>query len=115
LGRRRRKRIKKVVRRSTLMSRYFICPICGQRTLTIDFKKSNKPGTKLAIVRCGNCKLYLNMEVPEVLDKIDVYNKVVDLVHEGKIEQYMKPSSVEGVGENEEQSTKVANGEEGER
>ncbi len=101
MGRRRRKRIKKMPRRSTLATRYFVCPVCGQQTLTVDFKKSDKPGTKLAIVRCGNCKLYLTMEVPEVLDKIDVYNKVVDLVHEGKIEEYMARSGEEEVGEKE--------------
>jgi transcription elongation factor Elf1 len=95
LGRRRRKKIKKMPRRSTLALKYFVCPICGQQTLTVDFKKSDKPGMKLAIVRCGTCKLYLTMEVPEVLDKVDVYNKVVDLVHEGKLEEYLRKSGEE--------------------
>lgn len=114
MGRRRRKRVKKVVRRSTLATRYFICPICGQQTLTINFKKGNKPGTKLAIVRCGSCKLYLTMEVPDILDKIDVYNKVVDLVHEGKIEEYMSASG-ESIEKGEEKSSEVVNREEGEK
>jgi len=99
MGRRRRKKIKRVTKKFTIMTKYFVCPICGQLTLTVDFKKSNRPGYKTAIVRCGNCRLYLTMEVPEILDKIDVYNKVVDLVHEGKISEYIaqqEGSTIEG-------------------
>lgn len=103
MGRRRRKRIKRMPRRSTLLSRYFSCPVCGQQTLTIDFKKAEGPGIKLAIVRCGGCGLNLSMDVPEVLEKIDVYNKVVDMVYEGKLPP---PGGLEGevlaVGESAE-------------
>ena len=87
MGRRRRKKIKRVRRTRKITSlRYFQCPICGEPTLTIDFEKiKDKPGYKKAIVKCGNCGLYLELEVPEILDRIDVYNKVVDMAYEGKL------------------------------
>jgi transcription elongation factor Elf1 len=88
LGRRRRKKVKRVRRTRKITSlRYFQCPICGQPTLTIDFEKiKDKPGYKKAIVKCGSCGLYVELEVPEILDRIDVYNKVVDMAYEGKLE-----------------------------
>ncbi|MEB2836139.1 MAG: hypothetical protein GSR80_000157 [Desulfurococcales archaeon] len=87
MGRRRRKKIKRVRRTRKLTSiRYFECPICGQPTLTIDFEKlKDKPGFKKAIVKCGSCGLYLELEVPELYERIDVYNKVVDMAYEGKL------------------------------
>ncbi len=87
MGRRRRKKIKRVRRTRKLTSmRYFECPICGQPTLTIDFERlKDKPGFKKAIVKCGSCGLYLELEVPELYERIDVYNKVVDMAYEGKL------------------------------
>jgi len=89
VGRRRRKKIKRVRRTRKITSlRYFECPVCGQPTLTIDFQKiKEKPGYKKAIVKCGSCGLYLELEVPELLDRIDVYNKIVDMAYEGKLEE----------------------------
>ena len=106
MGRRRRKKIRrvKVVRRPR---RYFNCPVCGELTLTVEFKKSEAPGVKTALVRCGSCKLYLSMEVPEALERVDVYNKVVDLAYAGELERVMEeaaanPSVEEGIGVEEE-------------
>lgn len=98
---RRRKRRKKIVKRRTLPPRYFECPRCGSKTLTIDFKKSGKLRTKIAVVRCGTCGLHCEFEVPEILDRVDVYNKVVDLVYEGRLEECMQAGE-EGVGGEEE-------------
>ena len=94
MGRRRRKKIKRVRRTRKLTSiRYFECPICGQPTLTIDFEKlKDKPGFKKAIVKCGSCGLYLELEVPELYERIDVYNKVVDMAYEGKLEETRRGS-----------------------
>lgn len=90
MGRRRRKKVRRVRRTRRVTSlRYFECPVCGQPTLTIDFKKADKPGYKLAIVKCGSCHLHLEMEVPELLDRVDVYNRVVDLAYEGKLDEYI--------------------------
>ena len=84
---RRRKRRKKIVRRRSMPPRYFQCPRCGSMTLTVDFKKTGKHGTKLAIVRCGTCGLHCELEVPEALERVDVYNKIVDLVYEDRLEE----------------------------
>ncbi|GAB6147726.1 hypothetical protein [Stetteria hydrogenophila] len=86
MARRRRRRKLGVVRRVKKPARYFTCPVCHKFTLTIDFKKSDKPGTKIAVVRCGSCGLNLNLEVPEVYEAVDVYGLVVDKVHSGEIE-----------------------------
>lgn len=88
MGRRRRRKVKRMRRARKVTSlKYFQCPICGQPTLTIDFEKiEDKPGYKRAVVKCGNCGLYLELEVPEILDRIDVYNRVVDMAYEGKLE-----------------------------
>ena len=90
VARRRRKRFK-VVKRVQRPSRYFQCPRCGAMTLTVDFKKINE-SEKLAIVRCGTCKLYCEFRVPAVLDRVDVYNKVVDLAYDGRLDECSKPS-----------------------
>ncbi len=84
---RRRKRRKKIVRRRRLPGRYFQCPRCGSMTLTIDFKKSDKPGYKVAVARCGTCGLYCEIEVPALLERIDVYNKIADLVYEDRLDE----------------------------
>lgn len=86
---RRRKRRKKIVKKRTLPPRYFQCPRCGSMTLTVDFKKTDKLRIKRAIVRCGTCGLHCEFEVQEVLDRVDVYNKVVDLVYENRLEECM--------------------------
>lgn len=103
----RRKRRKKigVVRRVKRPARYFICPVCHQPTLTIDFRKSENPGTKLAVVRCGSCGLHLELEVPEVYERVDVYGLVVDKVSSGEIEEAMhagEGSAEEGLDFEEE-------------
>ena len=104
---RRRKRRKKIVKKRTLPPRYFQCPRCGSMTLTVDFKKTGKPRTKLAIVRCGNCGLYCELEVPDILDRVDVYNKIVDMVYEDRLEECVTKKEEEGeVVENEEESSR---------
>ncbi len=87
---RRRKRRKKVRKKVRLPSRYFQCPVCGSMTLTIDFKKTDKPGKKLAIAKCGTCGLYCEFEVPEVMERIDVYNMISDLAYEGRLDECRK-------------------------
>ncbi len=89
MGRRRKRRKKLTIRRPWRPSRHFMCPVCGQPTLTIDFHDIEDSGdSKMAIVRCGNCGLNLSMEVPLPYEKIDVYARVVDIVEEGRLEEY---------------------------
>jgi transcription elongation factor Elf1 len=72
-------------------SRYFQCPRCGAVTLTIDFEKiEGNEDEKLAIAKCGNCHLYCEMKVPKIYDRVDVYNKVVDLSYENKLNECEK-------------------------
>lgn len=97
---RRRKRRKKIVKRRTLPPRYFQCPRCGSMTLTVDFKKTNRLRVKKAIVRCGTCGLHCEFEVPDILDRVDVYNKVVDLAYEDRLEECMAGEG-EGSGDGE--------------
>ncbi len=55
-------------------------------TLTIDFTKSERFGFKLAVVRCGTCGLYCEREVPDAMERVDVYNIIADMAYEGRLE-----------------------------
>ena len=85
MGRRRKRRVKKKQVRKP--GRYFQCPICNSLTLTIDFKRHNEAGKKMAIVRCGSCGLYCERIVPDIFERVDVYNIVSDLAYDGRIEE----------------------------
>ena len=111
---RRRKRRKKIVKKVRRPSRYFQCPRCGALTLTIDFKREvdgirPRPGMKLAVAKCGNCGLYCVLEVPEIMERVDVYNKIADLVYEDRLDECAPRTGEEGEVEEE-----VAGEEEGE-
>ena len=99
MGRRRKRRVqrKRTVRKP---GRYFQCPVCNSMTLTVDFKKGSRPGVKLAVVRCGSCGLYCVREVPEIYERVDVYNIISDLAYEGRIEEECRHED-EGVEEAE--------------
>lgn len=86
MARRRRKRIKHV-KKVLKPSRYFQCPRCGAMTLTIDFRKLDSADEKLAEAKCGTCGLHCYLKVPAVLDRVDVYNKIVDLVYEDRLSE----------------------------
>ena len=105
VGRRRRKKMRKAVRRvSPLFNKYFTCPVCGQQTLTISIKKEEVDGhvKHVAEARCGNCKLYCRFEVAPTMEKIDVYNMVVDYVNEGRIDECSAAPGEEAEEEAEE-------------
>lgn len=95
MARRRRKKSLKP-KRPRHPSRYFQCPRCGSVTLTIDFKNiEGNEDEKLAIAKCGNCHLYCEMKVPKVLDRVDVYNKIVDMSYDNKLDECKKPEEEE--------------------
>ena len=87
MGRRRKRRKKQRPRGFRPPSRLFQCPVCGALTLTIDFKKADEPGWKIAVIKCSSCKLYCTMKVRSVLDRIDVYNRLVDMVYENRLDE----------------------------
>ncbi|BAN89943.1 Zn ribbon-containing protein [Aeropyrum camini] len=91
MGRRRRKRMRRQVRSvPQVYKRYFTCPRCGSLTLSITLTQAKdeegnvKSGVKRAVAVCGNCGLRCEMEVPEGLEKVDVYNLVSDAYFEGR-------------------------------
>ncbi len=93
---RRRKKYKKVVKRVRRIPKIFQCPNCGSRTLTIRFRKSEVEGMKKAVITCGACGLHYEMNVPEILEAVDVYGKFIDLFEEGSIElEFRKPEEEE--------------------
>ncbi len=105
MGRRRRRRRRlTTIRRPRRQVKYFTCPICHKPTLTIDFKKlEDEPGMKLAIVKCGSCGLNLQLKVPEVYERVDVYSIVVDKVYSGELEEAsVEEAAAEGAEEAEE-------------
>ncbi len=86
MGRRRKRRVKqkKFIKRP---ANYFQCPRCQSQTLTIQLKRSENPGMKVAIARCGTCGLYCVIEVPDAYDKIDVYNMISDYAYEDRLDE----------------------------
>jgi len=114
---RRRKRRKRMVKRVKPPSRYFVCPRCGSLTLTIDFKKEvdgvrARPGTKIAVAKCGTCGLYCVMEVPEIMERVDVYNKIADIVYEDRLDECQQLPLGEGAEAIEEDTGLDEGGEE---
>ncbi|MFP3144029.1 MAG: hypothetical protein RXQ93_03290 [Caldisphaera sp.] len=107
MARRRRKKSLKP-KRPRHPSRYFQCPRCGSMTLTIDFVKiKGNDEEKIAIAKCGNCHLYCELKVPKVLDRVDVYNKIVDLSYDNKLSECEKTEEMKleegNIEEDEEQ------------
>ncbi len=113
MGRRRKRRKKKVRRGLRLPPRFFQCPVCGSLTLTIDFKKSDEPGKKIAIARCGTCGLYCVFKVHQNMERIDVYNMLSDLVYENRLDE-CRPTEAEAVEAEEAEPLEEETAEEGE-
>jgi len=88
LGRRKRRKVK--VKRRVIpkaLMRYFQCPLCSSMTLTVDFERSDTMGRKVAVIACGTCGFNCRFEVSDSVERIDVYNRIVDLAYEGRLEE----------------------------
>ncbi|MET1160765.1 MAG: hypothetical protein ABWW65_07385 [Thermoprotei archaeon] len=97
---RRRKKYKRVIKRIKKIPDIFQCPHCSTRTLSVKFQKIDVPGQKLAIITCGTCGLYAELQVPELYENVDVYAKFIDLYESGQISvQFRKPIEAEETGE----------------
>lgn len=83
---RRRKKYKRPVKKIRRIPTFFQCPHCAAKTLRIQFRKINIEGQKLAVITCGTCGLYAEMNVPSLYEQVDVYGKFIDLYEEGSIE-----------------------------
>jgi len=102
---RRRKKYKKPIRKIRKVPKIFQCPNCGARTLTIKFDKLDLPGYKKAIITCGTCGLYHEMQVPELYEPVDVYGRFIDGFEEGEIEVEFRKKTGETGGELEGEGT----------
>jgi transcription elongation factor Elf1 len=81
MGRRRRKRIIKSVRKR--IPTIFNCPNCGSKTVIVKMNKD----TGTATVTCGYCNLLWNTPIKSFEEKVDVYSRFVDTLMEGGIER----------------------------
>jgi len=106
MGRRSRKRYKKIVPRRRKLPNVFQCPSCGLPTLIIDmttYRDDNGAEKKRAIIKCMNPKCGLRAELdnlPTLYEAVDAYSKFLDLLDKGEIEVRYERSN-EGEGESE--------------
>ncbi|MCC6022873.1 MAG: transcription elongation factor [Sulfolobales archaeon] len=85
MGRRSRKRYKKVVQVVRKPPTRFQCPTCGLMTLSISIDRSED----VAIISCSNqnCGLRATLRgIPKIYQEVDVYAKFLDKFTEGSIE-----------------------------
>lgn len=78
-GKRRRKKIK-IIKPKPKLPKTFECPRCGRIAISIEIKNG------ISKIKCGNCGLYAELEVPPIYDEANAYGKFLDLYLEGKIE-----------------------------
>ncbi len=98
MGRRRKRRKIQIRRPLRTLPKIFQCPNCGVKAVTIELDKN----TKKAVIRCGNCKLYAELEVPSAFHEVDVYAKFLDLFYEGSLEYtFLEGEEVEEAKETE--------------
>ncbi len=93
MGRRSRKRYKRIVKPVKRLPRVFQCPACGLPTLTIDlktyFNEELGEERKEALIKCLNpeCRLRAVLrDLPSIYAEVDAYAKFLDAFNEGTIE-----------------------------
>jgi transcription elongation factor Elf1 len=79
MGGKRKKRTK-IIKPKPKLPKTFECPRCGKISISIDIKDG------IAKIKCGNCGLYTDIEVPSVFDEANAYGKFIDLYLDGKLE-----------------------------
>ncbi|MFQ5710585.1 MAG: hypothetical protein ACE5GD_02270 [Candidatus Geothermarchaeales archaeon] len=80
MGRRRRKRIIKTIKRT--IPSIFNCPNCGAQAVIVKIDRSHLS----AMVTCGYCNLMWNTEIRTFEERVDVYSRFVDAFLEGELE-----------------------------
>ncbi|AWR97233.1 transcription elongation factor [Acidianus sulfidivorans JP7] len=78
MGGKRKKRTK-IIKPKPKLPKTFECPRCGRISISIEIKEG------LAKIKCGNCGLYTEIEVPPVYDEANAYGKFIDLYLDGKL------------------------------
>ncbi|WP_309492331.1 hypothetical protein [Candidatus Hecatella orcuttiae] len=79
MGRRRRKKVVKIIKRT--LPKFFICPRCGGRSIHVTIS----PGEGNASVRCSLCGLTGEVPAPPGSQPVDVYCKFSDMFYARKI------------------------------
>lgn len=77
MGRRRKRRKVVAYRPKRTIPNVFQCPYCGKIAITIESGKSENR-EKHAIIKCGNCGLQAEMNVPTLFQNVDIYGKFLD-------------------------------------
>jgi len=79
LGRRRRRKVVKIVRKT--LPKVFVCPRCGARSV----KVLMKAGTGKAKVTCSICGLTAELPVSPSSQPVDIYCQFSDLFYARKL------------------------------
>lgn len=96
MGRRRKKRRLIARRPKKTIPSVFQCPNCGKIAITVELNKPTTGGVKHAVVKCGNCGLYTEMNVPEIFQNVDVYGIFLDRFYSGTLKySFITPAEEE--------------------
>jgi len=87
LGRRRRRKIVRVLRRR--IPKIFVCPVCGKRAVTVSISKE----TGIAHIACGSCGVSGDVQVSEGMTSVDAYCTWYDEVISKGVEIPLEPGS----------------------
>ncbi|PVU74112.1 transcription elongation factor [Acidianus hospitalis] len=79
MGGKRKKRTK-IIKPKPKLPKTFECPRCGRIAISVEIKNG------IARIKCGNCGLSADIEVPPVFDEANAYGKFIDLYLDGKLE-----------------------------
>lgn len=108
MGRRSRKRYKKITPPHRRLPKVYQCPACGLPTLIVDietyFDDVKDEERKKAYVKCMNPKCGLRAvleDLPTIFSAVDAYSKFLDMFTRGDIEVTYEVSEEESESEEE--------------
>jgi len=104
MGGRRKRRKQLLLRPKPKIPNTFECPRCGKVAITIEIKNG------IAKVKCGNCGLEDEFEVPPIFDAANAYGKFIDRYYEGKVGMKEKKNEESEKNETEGESEEDNNG-----
>lgn len=99
MGRRRKKRARRVVVVKRKLPTVFQCPRCGASAVGVSVKKGGRE--KYVVVSCSNCGLKARYDYVEYLEPVDYFSRFLDDYEAGKIplEGSVSGGSDEGASE----------------
>ncbi|MFH1328149.1 MAG: hypothetical protein ABIH76_04820 [Candidatus Bathyarchaeota archaeon] len=75
MGRRRKKKVTKIVKRT--LPKIFVCPKCGGRSVKVNIDRTNQT----AQVQCSKCNLKGQIDTTSKEQPVDIYCKFSDLFY----------------------------------